>query len=90
MPETLLFTIVIDRTPDCDPGDVAAADAYLRLIRRALAEGELTALERKRLRRLQGVWKLRSLGADFRFNLVGTRSGRLSFRDEVRLHALDS
>jgi hypothetical protein len=79
------YFAVIGASPDCAPADYKTALAYLHLIEKALQEGGWTQYEFTRLNKLRAKWARRALGKDPRFDLVGTRAGRLPADVEYRL-----
>lgn len=82
MRRTAPYYRVIGPPPDCAPGDVARAHAYLARIVAALGTGGWSPTHANRLRDLRRLWAFRASGLDVRFNLVGTRGGRLRFEVE--------
>jgi hypothetical protein len=79
------YFAIIGDSPTCEPGDHQTAFAYLAKINEAITQGGWTAFESTRLRKLRAKWARRALGKDARFNLVGTRGGRLTADVEYSL-----
>lgn len=75
----------IGPAPDCGPGDRLKALEYLQKIEAAIVKGGWTEYERIRLKKLAKKWGRRAFGKDPRFNLVGTRIGRLPQDQEIAL-----
>lgn len=80
---------ILGDSPVCEAGDRAAARAYLDKIDRAIEIGGWSAGERARLYRMRDKWAKRAEGRDPRFNVVGTRAGRLSPELEQHIAALE-
>ena len=68
---------IIGQPPECRAGDIASAERYLKKIQSALEQGTWNPTHANRLRELRRLWAFRASGQDLRFNLVGTRDGRL-------------
>lgn len=79
---TAPFYRLIGPPPKCQPGDVEAAQTYLNKIVHALGTGSWNPTHANRLRELRRLWAFRASGQDLRFNLVGTRDGRLPLETE--------
>lgn len=79
------YYAVIGDPPVCGPGDHASALAYLHKIELAIMTGGWSEYEAIRLKRLEARWRRRAFGRDPRFELVGTRVGRLSCAEEFAL-----
>lgn len=76
------YRSVIGTAPVCTgPWDRQKAVDYLAKIERAIRKGHWSPAERGNLKRMQGVWRRRVSGADVRFNVVGTRAGKLAPED---------
>jgi hypothetical protein len=73
---------------ECGAGDHDAARAYLDRILAAIEQGKWSMGERARLYRLRDKWTLRANGKDARFEVVGTRAGRLDAAAELSIRAL--
>lgn len=71
--------------PDCGPADYAAALTYLHKIEAAIVQGGWKPFETNRLKKLRALWSRRAFKHDKRFNLVGTRAGRLPVAIEDKL-----
>lgn len=87
-PRTSAYFATIGVPPFCAPADYITAAAYLLKIEQAIANGGWKTLpnaEYKRLMRLKDRWARRASGQDPRFNLVGTREGRLKADVEYHL-----
>lgn len=80
---------IIGTQPDCAPGDTKAAGQYLQRIEQAIAKGGWTRTDRSLLYRLRDKWRKRAEGNDPRFNVVGTRPGRLAAEQEMRIRELN-
>lgn len=72
------FYAVTGPAPNCGPGDYALALAFLHKIEAAIVQGGWTPYETNRLKKMQKRWARRAFGKDPRFDLVGTRDGRLA------------
>lgn len=79
------YFAIIGDSPTCGPADHDTALAYLHKIDTALARGGWTPYEQNRLQKLRKKWGRRAHGKDPRFELVGTRDGRLPARIEYEL-----
>lgn len=79
------YAHLIGPSPDCKPGDRDGAKIYLRKIRAAIDQGGWGPSERTRLYRLQHKWLLRAQGRDARYEIAGTRPGRLDAETEARI-----
>lgn len=77
-PRTSAYYVEIGEPPTCAPADHSTALAYLHRIEAAIVKGGWTSYEADRLRKLRRKWERRAFGRDPRFELVGTRDGRLS------------
>lgn len=77
---------VIGPSPECAPGDRLTALDYLHKIEYALANGDWSKKERERLAQLREKWYRRAFGMDARFELMGTRAGRVyeGLESEIR------
>jgi hypothetical protein len=82
----------IGEMPDCGPGDRAKAETYWFRICQALdmqegtvGESPWTIAENNRLHLLERKWRARKDGRDPRFEVAGTRRGRLGEGDRKRL-----
>lgn len=71
------YSGILGDSPDCDPGDRTKAKEFLQRIEIAIETGGWTSGERTRLYRLRDKWKARAEGKDARFEVAGTRAGRL-------------
>ncbi len=87
---TPAYREIIGAQPDCQPGDTHAAAQYLQRIQEAINTGGWSRTDRSLLYRLRAKWKVRAEGLDPRFNIVGTRPGRLAAEQERRIHELKS
>jgi hypothetical protein len=87
---TQAYREVLGSAPDCAPGDTEAARRYLDKIAAVLAKGGLTRSDRSMLYRMRDKWQLRADGKDPRFNVVGTRPGRLAAEQENRIRELNA
>ena len=79
---------LIGTTPLVGPGDHHAARDHLSKIQMAIAKGGWSAQELKRLHRLKGRWTKRAQGLDPRYEIAGTRGGRLTLREQAKLNHL--
>lgn len=79
---TSAYFAIIGEPPVCGPGDHAPALAYLHKIDEAMTRGGWSEYEHERLRKLRVTWERRAFGRDPRFELAGTRGGRLKAEDE--------
>lgn len=84
-PRTSGYFAILGDSPHCEPRDYATALAYLHKIETAISQGGWTPYETNRLQRLRTKWARRALGRDPRFDLVGTRPGRLPEDIEYQL-----
>lgn len=84
------YRTILGDVPKCGPGDLDAAKRYLARIERALEHGGWTRSERNRLYRLRDKWQARADGKDPRYNVVGTRGGRLSPDEEIRIRDINA
>jgi hypothetical protein len=73
---------IIGDAPDCGPGERDKARAHWERIEKAIEIGGWSGPERTRLYRLRDKWKARAEGKDARFEVAGTRAGRLDSRTE--------
>ncbi len=80
------YASTIGDSPVLAAGDRAGARRFLLRVESAIDQGGWSSLERTRLYRLRDKWRSRASGQDRRFNLVGTRPGRLSEDQEYALH----
>lgn len=87
---TAAYRTMIGDMPKCSPGDTESAKRYLARIERALEHGGWSRGERGRLYRLRDKWKLRADGKDPRFNVAGTKGGRLSPEEEIRVREINA
>ena len=71
------YSTIIGDAPKCDRADHVAAREYLRRIELAIDQGGWKGSERTRLYRMRKTWKARAEGKDPRFEIAGTRPGRL-------------
>jgi len=83
------YNQLIGDSPVCEPGDSARASAYLERIERAIEVGGWSAPERTRLYRMRDKWRLRAQGRDARYEIAGTRPGRLDADTEAHIKMLD-
>lgn len=76
--------------PACGPGDRGAARRYLAGVEAALdmASEEWTPSEQSHLYRIRRVWRRRAEGRDARFEVVGTRHGRVSGEEKKMIERL--
>jgi hypothetical protein len=79
------WTILGGHSPECAPGDSRAATAFVARIETAIDQGGWTRNEWRNLKQLWARWTRRAAGEDLRFNLVGTRGGRLDRDEEARI-----
>jgi hypothetical protein len=85
-PRKSAYFAVIGPSPHCEPGDRGTALLYLQKIELALTQFEQwSPYELNRLKKLRAKWARRAHGKDPRFNLVGTRKGRLTSDVEYEL-----
>ncbi len=82
---THAYYALIGPSPHCEPGDRATALAYATRIEQAIQRGRWHPYESTRLRKLRAKWVRRAIGQDKRFNLVGTKGGRLPTDVEASL-----
>jgi hypothetical protein len=82
------YVDLIGESPECKPGDREAAKAYLERIERAIEHGGWSSGERTRLYRKRDLWALRAKGLDARFQIAGTKAGRLDPKTEQEVEAL--
>lgn len=80
---TAPFYSIIGPPPQCEQGDTAKAQEYADKIQAALARGSWSPTHANRLRELRRLWAFRASGLDMRFNLVGTKDGRLPLEVET-------
>ena len=80
---TAPYYAIIGQPPKCKPGDTETARAYAERIDKALSRGSWSPTHANRLRELRRLWRFRASGQDLRFNLVGTRDGRLPLEVET-------
>ena len=78
------YTIVGD-PPQLAPGDREGARAFLRRIEEAIERGGWTRWEWARLYRMRQRWRDRAEGRDPRFELAGTKPGRLPRKIETQI-----
>lgn len=80
------FYDVIGQAPSCQPGDHATALAFVHRIEAAMLDKDRwNENDKTRLRALRQQWRRRAEGRDPRFELVGTRDGRLTADEEYKL-----
>ena len=84
-PRKSAYFAMIGDSPPCGPADFATALAYLHKIEIAILHGKWHPYESTRLRKLRAKWARRAQGKDPRFNLVGTKDGRLPADVEYKL-----
>lgn len=82
---TSSYYTLIGPAPDCSSTDHARALEYLTKINEAIVRGGWSEYETIRLKKLKAKWERRAFGKDPRFNLVGTRIGRLKQDQEYSL-----
>lgn len=83
------FRGMTGNAPECAPGDRQTARQYARKIQAAIRQGGWSPSEWGSLSRAEKVWLRRANGLDPRFEVVGTRPGRLTFEQRERVRALD-
>lgn len=79
------FWVITGERPDLAPGDRVGAAMFLDRIRVALERGKWTRNEWARLYELERIWRARAEGRDPRFEVAGTRPGRLSRATEQQI-----
>lgn len=79
------YRSILGPSPRCRAGQYWKAASYLRKIEQAQDHGGWTSAERTRLSRLAKTWGKRAHKADARFNLFGTRPGKLTATDQERV-----
>ncbi len=84
-PRISAYYDIIGDSPICGPDERHIALAYLLKIETALVQGGWKPYELNRLKKLRTRWARRASGKDARFNLVGTRDGRLPAEVEYKL-----
>lgn len=72
------FYAVIGQAPICGPADHATALAFVHRIESCLLDTRWSEYDRQRLRALRQTWRRRAEGRDPRFEIAGTRDGRLT------------
>jgi hypothetical protein len=84
------YRSVIGTAPTCTgPWDRQKAVDYLAKIERAIRKGHWAPAERGNLKRMREVWTRRVSGQDARFNVVGTRAGKLESGDRRLVQTLE-
>lgn len=81
---------IIGEAPECGPAEFDKAWEFVARIDAAIAKGGWDYGTRNQLYVLKGKWRKRAEGQDARFNVAGTRPGRLTWDDEVKVHALEA
>jgi hypothetical protein len=76
------FRHLIGESPVCRAGEHVTAGGFYQKVVDALEQGEWSPSEREQLRRMRDLWYARANGRDARFEVVGTRPGRLSAREQ--------
>lgn len=74
--------------PRCAANDLETAGMMVQRIRDAQERGGWTSNERSRLSRMRRNWERRLAGQDPRYLVAGNRPGRLSRREQARVHCL--
>jgi hypothetical protein len=82
------YAELIGDSPVLKPADHQGAQAFLDRIDRAIEQGGWSAGERTRLYRMRDKWAARAAGNDARFEIAGTRPGRLDPKSEQEVEAL--
>ena len=83
------FRSITGDAPFCMPGDRDTARVYLRKVQTAIRQGGWSPSEWGSLSRAEKVWLRRVNGLDARFEVVGTRPGRLQFHERERMRAIE-
>ncbi len=89
-PPTSGYRSLLGPSPTCRAGQHWKAAAYLRKIEQAQDHGGWTSAERTRLSHLSHTWRRRARKLDARFNLFGTRPGKLSAADQLKVDLAQS
>ena len=76
------YYALLGPAPNCGPADHLTALKYLHRIELAIGQGHWTRVQRWKLSKLRQKWSARAFGRDPRFELVGTRTGRLPLEIE--------
>ena len=83
------FRGITGDAPVCGPGDRETARQYAIKVQTAIRQGGWSPSEWGSLSRAEKVWLRRANGLDPRFEVVGTRPGRLPFEQRERVRALE-
>lgn len=72
--------------PECGPAETAVAMAFYKRVVAAIEHGGWSHSERSALYDLEAKWGARAYGRDPRFQIAGTKPGRLPAHDEKRIN----
>lgn len=82
------FRGITGNAPLCMPADHDTAKQYLHRVQAAIRRGGWSPSEWGSLSRAEKVWLRRANGLDARFEVVGTRPGRLQFDEREKMRAI--
>lgn len=84
-PGKAAYWAMIGEAPECGPADTTTAMTFYRKVVAAIEHGGWSHSERSALYDLEQKWSARAYGRDPRFQIAGTRPGRLPAHDEKRI-----
>lgn len=84
-PGKAAYWTMTGEAPDCQPGDRDTAMRFYKRVVSAIEHGGWSHSERSALYDLETKWGARAHGRDPRFQIAGTRPGRLPAADERRI-----